>query len=129
MTEFEDWKRVSGKKPERKFITPKVADDDWESEDYDDPYADLQDHWFSDLEEKSKRYGKNRRGGRGMKNIIAGLFGLCLIISFYAFVLFIALRTLDVESLVYSDCVILSACFVVVRYTDSYIVRESGKRN
>ena len=124
----EDWKRVSGKKPERKFVVPKVADEDWESYDDEDPYGEFQD-WFDDLQVKSERYGNRKKGGRGMKNIITGLFGLALIVSFYALALFIATQTLGVDSLQYSDCVILSACFVVVRYTDSYIVHESNRRN
>ena len=112
MTKNEAWKRGDRGIPERRFVAPKVYDDE---DDYETFAEDVDS------------YPRMRRERNVVVKKLSGVFGLLLIISFYTFALFVVLRTLDVTSLSYLECVIIVSCFVFVRYTDAYIINESSK--
>jgi hypothetical protein len=111
VTKDEAWKRGDRGTPERRFVVPKVYDED----DYETLANDVDS------------YARAQRDRSVAVKRLSGVFGLLLIIAFYTFALFVVLRTLDITSLSYRECAIVVSCFVFVRYTDAYIISESSK--
>lgn len=124
MTDKQSWKRGESKKNEREFRVPKVVED-WEDELEDDPFDDRE---F----EENFNYLMNLRRSRTKKEksvrLVASIIGLFTVVSVYALAIYFALGAIGVDSFDYSDALVVSACFMVIRYLDLGLVEQAKKR-
>lgn len=95
----QSWKR--GERDNRNnFRAPKVADDD----DWSD---------------------KRIRDGENALKFFNALFGFFFLTCIYTVGFYFGLTALGLESLQYSDAVIVSASFVAIRYVDQVVIDKS----
>jgi hypothetical protein len=120
LTDKQSWKRADSRNSEKKFRIPKVADEEeWLFDDDSDIFDDYGDLVGWEHEEEKRVT---------VQKVIATLFGLATIISVFAVAFFFGLTALGFDSLEYRDAVIISACFVFIRYIDATIIEQSRKR-
>lgn len=122
MKDKQSWKRAESRNEKPKFRVPEVIEEDeWLIDDDSDIFDDYGDLDFTIHDRKPKKE-------LTVQKVIATLFGLATIISVFAVAFYFGLTALGMESLEYREAVIISACFVFVRYIDATIIEQSKKR-